>query len=435
MEFPDNISGGLETVRGEMSLETAHVLFMDIVGYSKLLIDQQRDQLNQLQRIVLATEECGRTNQQNLIRLPTGDGMALVFFGDPEAPLRCAAEISRSLKNVPDLALRMGVHSGLVYRMADINTNMNVAGGGINIAQRVMDCGDAGHILVSKRVADDLGQLARWSNCLHDLGIVEVKHGLKLHVSNFYGDGFGKAETPAKLRRKVTRPAYAKASVLAASLLVVGLIAVGVWYAARTRINVAPEPAGPEIGAPVNPPQSLTYSLTVQKMLNGKPLGDPIESAGDISFGNGWKFRFNVRPLQSGALYLINAGPAAKGTEYNVLFPLPQDGRLDPRLEAGQTMQAGWYVFGNQTGLEKLWIIWSTDTVAELDAIVSDAVGNKTTPGVIASVDQIATIESYLKGYASAPPEVTVDKIQKRTLVKGSGKFFVALVELSHEAY
>src|SRR5262249_25384765 len=140
-----------------VELETAHVLFMDIVGYSSKLIDDQKESIGKLQQIVLDTEESRRTQKDALIRLPTGDGMALVFFGDPEAPVRCAVEISRALKGDQSFQLRMGIHSGLVYHLADINTNMNVAGGGINLAQRVMDCGDGGHILISKRVADDLG--------------------------------------------------------------------------------------------------------------------------------------------------------------------------------------------------------------------------------------------------------------------------------------
>src|SRR5258705_7427350 len=182
--------------------ETAHVLFTDIVGYSKLMIDEQTERLQELQEIVRNTQEFQRAQAaRQLLRLPTGDGIALSFFGDPEAPVRCAVEIGRALKDHPDIKLRMGVHSGLVYRIADINANMNVAGGGINIAQRVMDCGDDGHILLSKRVADDLGQLGRWARHLHDLGQAEVKHGVLVHVYNLYTDEVGNPEVPAKLRR------------------------------------------------------------------------------------------------------------------------------------------------------------------------------------------------------------------------------------------
>lgn len=183
-------------------LEIAHVLFTDIVGYSKLPMDEQTRVLKHLYDIARATEEFRRAEQQDrLIRLPTGDGMALVFFGDPESALRCALEISRALRTAPDLKLRMGVHSGPVYRIADINTNMNVSGGGINMAQRVMDCGDDGHILVSSSVAEMLGQLSTWAACLHDLGEAEVKHGVRVRVYNVYAEGFGNPDLPARLKR------------------------------------------------------------------------------------------------------------------------------------------------------------------------------------------------------------------------------------------
>lgn len=181
-------------------LEIAHVLFMDIVAYSKLPMDDQRSLLKQLQEHVRRTSDFSRAHKNNqLIRLPTGDGMALVFFGDPEAPVRCAVELSSSLRTHPEIRLRMGIHTGPVYRVNDINTNANVAGGGVNLAQRVMDCGDAGHILISNAVAEVLGQVSRWKDALHDLGDCEVKHGVRIHLFNLYTEDFGNPETPQKL--------------------------------------------------------------------------------------------------------------------------------------------------------------------------------------------------------------------------------------------
>jgi len=171
-------------------------------------MDQQTSRLRQLTQIVRGTEEfrCAEASDQ-LIRLPTGDGMALVFFGDPELPLRCALAISRALRQGhPQIKLRMGVHTGPVYRVADINTNKNVAGGCINMAQRVMDCGDDGHILVSNTVAEMLGQLSTWAGALHDLGEAEVKHGVRVRVFNVFTDEYGNPEPPAKLRRASTTP-------------------------------------------------------------------------------------------------------------------------------------------------------------------------------------------------------------------------------------
>ena len=203
---------------------------LDIVGYSKLPMDHQKAELHTLQEVVSATPEFLRAQTSHeIIRLPTGDGMALVFFDDAEAAARCALEVSRALKAHPEILLRMGVHSGPVYRVADINANQNVAGGGINIAQRVMDCGDAGHILASRSVADVLGHLSSWKNCLHDLGEAEVKHGIRVHLYNLYTDEVGNPESPEKLHaaRKTALNARSKTKrmKLAQGVGVAGIIA------------------------------------------------------------------------------------------------------------------------------------------------------------------------------------------------------------------
>ena len=202
-------------------LEIAHVLFTDIVGYSKLPLDHQKEVFDTLQAVVSTTPEFLRAQaSQQMIRLPTGDGMALVFFEDAEAAARCAMEVSRALKSHPEIPLRMGLHNGPVYRLADINANQNVAGGGINIAQRVMDCGDAGHILASQSVADMLGQLSSWKDYLHDAGEADVKHGVRVHLYNLYTDEVGNAELPQKpqtaQRRKKLAPGMVAAGAIAA---------------------------------------------------------------------------------------------------------------------------------------------------------------------------------------------------------------------------
>ena len=432
---------GAKAVEGELSLETAHVLFMDIVGYSKLRIDQQKESIRKLQEIVSAADDCRRAQMnQNLIRLPTGDGISLVFFGDPEAPVRCAIEISRALRNQSEIGLRMGVHSGLVYRIADINTNMNVAGGGINIAQRVMDCGDSGHILLSKRLADDLGELTRWSDNLHDLGIAEVKHGVKIHVFNLCGDDFGNPVPPAKFAAGVEAPQFFKRVPLmvAGGLAILALAIAGVWVALRPKAKPAGPPTNSATATLIGPEQSLTYWLTVQKMLNQKPLGQPIDSAGNIIFGNGWKFRFNLRPMQSGALYLLNIGPGKTGQlEYNILFPLPQsdriDAKLEPKLGANQTMQTEWLKFVEHTGQEELLVIWSNQPIPELDTIFNQAAGNKKDPGVVADDSQIALIETYRKKYDPKHLEQTDDLSKKLTSLKGRGDVIINVVRLQHE--
>ena len=182
-------------------VEIAHVLFIDVVGYSKLLIDEQQQIQEQLNHVVRSTEQFRSAEAKGkLTRLPTGDGMALVFFTTPEAPVQCALEISEALLSYPRLKLRMGVHSGPVSSTTDVNDRSNIAGAAINIAERIMSCGDAGHILISKRLADDLGQYAEWQPCLHDLGEIQVKHGVTLAIVNVYTDKLGNPEVPEKIR-------------------------------------------------------------------------------------------------------------------------------------------------------------------------------------------------------------------------------------------
>jgi serine/threonine-protein kinase len=194
-------------------MEIAYVLFIDVVGFTRLLINQQGDVLNELNQIIRQTapfqsaESAGK-----LVRLPSGDGMALAFFTQPEAPVKCALEISEALKNHPQLRVRMGIHSGPVSAVTDVNDRPVVAGTGINMAQRVMDCGDAGHILLSRRIADDLGQYSRWTPQLHDLGEVEVKHGVKIGLVNLYSDVLGNPEVPEKIRQAGTAPVTKVAS-------------------------------------------------------------------------------------------------------------------------------------------------------------------------------------------------------------------------------
>jgi len=215
-------------------LEIAHVLFMDIVGFSKSLINEQSEMLRQLNQIVretaqvMAAEAAGK-----LIRLPTGDGMALAFFTTPNAPLRCAIEISQALKSHVALAVRIGINSGPVDEIVDVNERSNVAGIGITIAQRVMDCGDAGHILLSKRSADDLAQYGRWRPHLHEIGQCEVKHRVRLDIVNFHSDEVGNPATPEKLKKEREIATTPKSKALTGAMLAaatVMLLALGLWF-------------------------------------------------------------------------------------------------------------------------------------------------------------------------------------------------------------
>ena len=206
-----------------LHLEVGHILFLDIVGYSKLLSDEQKELVQELNQIVRETEQFRAAEAEGkLTRLPTGDGMVLVFTNNPEAPVECALEISKTLQSHPKLKVRMGIHSGPVNPVADVNDQSNLLGAGINVAQRVMYCGDAGHILLSKHFAEDLENYAHWRSHLHDVGGVRDKHGLKVPLVNLYTDQLGNSALPAKLRR--ARATFrVKSSAVAALLLITAL--------------------------------------------------------------------------------------------------------------------------------------------------------------------------------------------------------------------
>ncbi|MGH8092440.1 MAG: adenylate/guanylate cyclase domain-containing protein [Chthoniobacterales bacterium] len=214
----------------DTKFEIGHVLFIDIVGYSKLLLDEQKERLRRLTEIVLATSQVAKSTNEQLVRLPTGDGMALVFRNSSEEPVQCALEIAEALKKHPEVLVRMGVHSGPVSEVTDVSGRTNIAGAGINMAQRVMDCGDAAHILLSRRVADDLAQYRQWQPDLHDLGECEVKHGVRLHLFNLYTDKLGNAQTPKKFQQAKTVRGRKLGKIAVLALLVILLVLGGLYY-------------------------------------------------------------------------------------------------------------------------------------------------------------------------------------------------------------
>src|SRR6266404_5689139 len=267
----------------EVKLEIGHVLFIDVVGYSQLLITQQSEHLETLRKIVRGTAQFRAAEAEGkLLRLPTGDGGALVFRTTPEAPVLCALEISKALKSHPELHVRMGIHSGPVNEVTDLNEHANIAGAGINIAQRVMDCGDAGHILLSKRVADDLEQYRQWRSHLHDLGECEVKHDVRVHVVNLYTDELGNPETPEKFQQtKVTQPAPAAAvseakptrrrpgALIAALIIGAAIAAVAGFYIFSHRAGPTAPPSA-TAPAPVAIPEKSIAVLPFENLSSDK---------------------------------------------------------------------------------------------------------------------------------------------------------------------
>src|SRR5690242_10571418 len=252
-------------VKKEIQLEIAHVLFTDIAGYSKLPINQQRALVERLNEIVQGTEEFQAAETAGrLIKIATGDGITLVFYQSPEAPVECALEISRALKKHPELQLRMGIHSGPVSGVIDVTGKANVAGAGINMAQRVMDCGDAGHILLSKHVAEDLEQYPHWQPHLHELGECEVKHGMRISVVNLYTEELGNSAVPEKLRAarvteaaKRKRVAFRRLSLGVLALLA-AIIAITFLLFRYNRPRTAVELAVPEKSVAVLPFENLS---------------------------------------------------------------------------------------------------------------------------------------------------------------------------------
>jgi TolB-like protein/Tfp pilus assembly protein PilF len=230
----------------DSKFEIGHVLFIDIVGYSKLLIEEQKERLGQLTKIVLGTAQVRDSTDEQLIRLPTGDGMALVFHHSAEEPARCALEIAEALRKHPEIPVRMGIHSGPVSEVTDVSGRTNLAGAGINMAQRVMDCGDAGHILLSQHVADDLMQYRQWAPRLRDLGECEVKHGVRLHLVNLYAEPLGNPEVPQKFKPVAAAVSAAhpksvipKWALIGAAILIIAAIATFLfWQRGKPRTSV-----------------------------------------------------------------------------------------------------------------------------------------------------------------------------------------------------
>jgi TolB-like protein/class 3 adenylate cyclase/Tfp pilus assembly protein PilF len=289
-------------VKKEIELEIAYVLFIDIVGYSKLLIDQQRRLLELLNEIVRGTEQFRKAEASHrLITIPTGDGMALVFYNAPEAPVECALEISRAAREHPELKLRMGVHSGPVSGVVDVSGRANIAGAGINIAQRVMDCGDAEHILLSRHVAEDLEQLGHWKKHLHDLGEAEVKHGSRVSVVNLYTEELGNPEVPQKFlqaRHKTAAavplaPEKARTSrswIIAAAVIIVAALAVGGYLLSRRSTTLAdttaPSPAPVARPAAVSSATSAVASMP-EKSIAVLPFENLSEEKANAFFTDG----------------------------------------------------------------------------------------------------------------------------------------------------
>jgi tetratricopeptide (TPR) repeat protein/class 3 adenylate cyclase len=315
----------------DVKFEIGHVLFIDIVAYSKLLINEQSEQIQKLKEIVRGTEQVRSAEAEGkLLRLPTGDGGALVFRTSSEAPVLCAMEIAKALKNHPELRVRMGIHSGPVNEVTDLNEQANIAGAGINIAQRVMDCGDTGHILVSKRIADDLEHYPRWRPLLHDLGECEVKHGMRIHTFNLYADTLGNAQVPQKFRRAKAARFVKLWKIAVPILLVAVLVSGGLYYRSHQR-------------------KPLTDRDTIV-------LADFTNTTGDPVFDGTLRQGLSSQLEQSPFLSLISDQRIAQTL---ALMSQPRDARLTPELarEVGQRTDSAATIEGSISTLGSQYVL------------------------------------------------------------------------------
>jgi class 3 adenylate cyclase len=402
------------------ALEMAHVLFLDLVGYSLLPMDQQKEYLAQLQRVVRESPRFrGAEANGDIISLPTGDGMALAFFVDPTAPATCALEIAAALKNRPHLQLRMGIHSGPVYRLADVNANANVAGGGINMAQRVMDCGDAGHILLSKSVADTLSQLSNWAPYLTDLGEHAVKHGVRVHLYNLCTAELGNQVLPQIIGRTNARKAVPwRGAMLAIVLALAGLGAAG-WFLLKQHTSETP--------------LQLRYSITVQRFRDGKQYGNQFRLPGEMIFEQGYKIAIDVAASQHGFLYVLNEGPNGEKGTRSIMLLEPRNGASAerPSLATIRIPAANWFQFDAASGTETCYLVWAKAPVPELERLKALPVYKG---GVlIEDPAVVGSLHDFLAKQVRQKVDVTRNEQERQTELRTNGRILIHPIRLEHQ--
>ena len=424
-EFGEAMSQTLTAKQGKgkdpSNLEVGHLLFTDLVGYSLLPMDLQREYLAELQNVVRTSAAFKRAEgNDDVISLPTGDGMALSFFGDPTQPAQCALEIAKALQSRPHLKLRMGIHSGPVYKVADINANSNVAGGGINMAQRVMDSGDAGHILVSEAMATTLAQLSNWRPYLVDFGNREVKHGVVLHIYNLATADLGNTVLPQKFAADMRNKRSPRSKQLAALAFVMLVGAAGFvsWkYMVPVSFN------------------ELQYFFTVQPTNDGKDFGQEFRSVGNVIFQSNYRVALNVTSPKQGYLYVLNEAMDEKVAKKTFLILSPLAGaEWDPKIGQGQTVRVpkeNWFQFDQATGTEICYVVWSLVPVQEIEKMRKSA---NVMPGGVIKVEDgmmVAELRDFLRKNVGNLVEKNNEQTNQ-TELKGTGEFLVQKIPLRH---
>lgn len=430
-----------ETRRAQTDgLQMAHVLFMDLIGFSTLPMESQRSYLRDLQQYVRACPAFQEGDAAgNIVSLPTGDGMALAFFGDPTAPARCALEIGSQLRVATHLKLRMGIHSGPVYRVADINTNSNVAGGGINLAQRVMDAAENGHILVSKTVADTLTQVGGWGDYLFDLGQRTVKHGVQMHLYNLVSADAGNmkppswvgTETPVPTPAPPPRPPEPEPSrrgLLYAGAAVAAVLAgVAVWSLSNGNGGG---------GKPVVKPgvHGFNYSIWVQrKAAEGKPAPPAFKLSKEMLFQEGHGMAIEITTPEPGHLYAMNEGIDAKKARKTIVVMHPREGRAS-RAEAGAIVRIpneSYFEFDSATGKEAVSVVWSKEPVTELEALLTLPVSPDTGVITLETPEAMGPVLAFLaKNEAQAT--LKENEEARHTEVRSASPIVVHTIKLEH---
>lgn len=410
-----------QSVEGE-DLEMAHVLFMDIVGYSKLPTDEQTQVVKQLQQIVSSTDSYQRAKTaKNLISRSTGDGMALVFFSGPKAPVECAIEMSRALRQHPHIKLRMGVNSGPVYRVNDMNETVDVAGAGINMAQRVMDCGDDGHILLSKSVADVLTELGEWRNRIHDLGQCKVKHGVTVHIYNLHFGEIGNPRLPEKIGKKWKSLVAAMVIGLVVLLAAAGTVWIISGSKAPDRTPTSNTNTNTNTGGVISPEieRVFSYSLMVRHIYDGKP---PLQKASpeNVNFKD-LDVKLNISAAQSAYLYVLNELSSAENgpARYQVLYPFLSDKSQGKVSAVKIPADENQWIPPLREGTRHLWMVWSDNTIEQIETVMPRV---KETGGKAEEdPDRNRAIQDVLEKYKTAKPPAPKDDARRKTDVMWKG--------------
>jgi hypothetical protein len=385
-----------------------HVLFMDVVGSTKYFSDDQQRIVESLQTKVRETPEFQKAQTSNaIIAIPTGDGMALVFFNRMEAPLRCALELSQALRSESLYKVRMGIHSGPVYVVEDINGQRNVSGAGINRAQRVMDCGDADHILLSDTMAESLRQIREWGSHIKDIGECRVKDGWQ-HVWSYEDGTCGSHELPKKSKRSMQR----RQRVLMASLVcAVAIAAVLMWVWLRPPAAIT----------------SLNYSMIVKP-----PNGEERVYSKEMIVPSHYQIKIKFQAKQAGYLYLINEGPeTSQGRTWRWLFPYPAFRNGSGALIAGDQLilpdgKDNYFELDEKSGPESLFVIWSLEPVADLEKLRGQIFS--TSDGKF-NGDQASVAQRFV---AAPGPSVKITSDQTSTTLSSSASYLRKTIILEH---